>query len=211
MKHFLSLALLFSGFSYASAQVSAGETPITTEYQLFQPAEIIMEKGDTVKASANIFLKNSTLCYKKGAFTYSVETEKLKSVNFADKSYVPCDTALATVVAQVKDNQLLAVKMIDVPTWEARVRNAQNFTNIRLGEVVQYNTVDNTTEEDRMYPLCLYYYYRYNGEIVPVDERAIRRKLPKEKQYIFRAVIANDNFNWTSEEWLARLLKYITE
>jgi len=211
MKRIYLVLLLASLAPQIRAQVSAGETKWTTEYETFQPARVIMAKGDTLEANANIFLKNSTLYYKKGAFTFAVETSKIKSVEFADKRYVQCDTALATVVSSVKDNALLAVKMIDVGTWTSRMKNAQEFTQIRLGDVMQYSTVDNSTEEDRMYPLFTYYYYRYNGEVIPVDERAIRRKLPKSKQYIFRAVTANDNFSWTSEEWLARLLKYITE
>jgi len=211
MKRIYLILLLASSVLNIRAQVSAGETKWTTEYETFQPAQVVMTNGDTLKANANIFLKNSTLYYKKGVFTYAVDTEKLQSVEFADKRYVRCDTALATVVSSVKDNELLAVKMIDVATWSARMKNAQEFTQIRFGDVMQYSTVDNSTEEDRMYPLFTYYYYRYNGQVIPVDERAIKRKLPKSKQYIFRAVIANDNFSWTSEEWLTRLLKYITE
>lgn len=212
MKQFFVTFVMLMIAICGNAQVPAGNSKITTVYNDFMPALVVKTSGDTIKMKANIFLKNASLVYKSGVFTMEADLQDIKEVIFADRHYVAVDSMLATVIDTVKGNQLLEATVIDVQAWIGKMKNAQMVSNLQMftGDNVTVNRIDLSTEEDRLYPLVKRYIYRYEGKYILVKDRILSREIPKEKRSVLRTITHSDEFDWSDEKWLVRLLRYIS-
>ena len=206
MKYFILTAFLcVTAVSKAQTTTSS-----VTAYKEFQPATIHLSDGRKLKvASANIFLKNSSLLYKSGNETKEANLKTLTHVDFPDRTYYKIDSLLAYQVDTVGKGALFCARRIDVVAWRQMVAENQNFTNIALGDMLSYSTVDMTGEKDIPLPVVSLYYFRLNGKYVLVHDRSLRLALNKEKRRWMQSIISEAGFSWSDEKSLLKLLKYI--
>lgn len=212
MKRYLTTLIIAFVFVLAHAQSSVEMSKYPTQYKDFQPAKIYMMLGDTIKASANIFLKNSTLYFMRGSLMMQADMRNVVSVDFGDKQYVKIDTLLAAVVGNYKGNQLLCSRQIDMDAFGAIKRNASIVTNMdfSLNNYLNVQKLE-TSNGDEEFPIHRIYFFHYNGKYVRVNDRDLYKYVPKEKRGVFNTVTQMDEFDWYNETWLMKLLKYMSK
>ena len=62
-------------------------------------------------------------------------------------------------------------------------------------------------DSDVQYPLINHFYVEIDGKVVKVDERTLRRMLPRDKQSRFDFYLQMPDFNWTSRNSLTLILE----
>lgn len=205
------LLLLFVAMMGVASQAQVKTTKLAV-YPEFKPATIKLVDGRTLKQPlANVFLKNGALLYLSLGKVMEANMKNIATVDFEDRRYVRIDSLLTYCVGNVGSNLLYRAQIIDVEAYNRNLRNNINITNLDVGTLLQYTTIDLSTEDDYLLPLIDIFYYQYNGKIVRVHERDIWRALPKDKRRLFKTIIGKDDFSWTKEESLMELLKYISE
>lgn len=183
-----------------------------TEYAEFKPAVIHLMTGrDVTITKANIFLKNSRLLYKSGTKTKQARTANVKSVDFADRTYVRIDTLLAYPVDTVGTNTLYCARMIDMAAFNAMIINNRQITDLSIGEQVGMTTLELINEENVEYPIVNHYFFSYRGKVVRAQDREVLRLTPKPLRRNYWTVVRENGFSWDSEASLMKLLKAITE
>lgn len=206
------MLLLTCGALTASAQST---TTALTVYREFQPATIHLVDGRQLKVGfANIFLKNSSLLYKSGQETKEANLKTLTKVDFKDRTYYRIDSVLAYQVDTVNHQQLYCAQRIDFEAWKGLLANNRQMTNYSLSDLLSndmlsFDTVDISAEQDIHFPLVNIYYLQIDGQYVLAHERNLKRVLNKEKRRLMQSAMIAPNFSWTSEESLLMLLKLI--
>jgi hypothetical protein len=209
------MKLLISIFALAATLTASAEDRITmaTLYPEFKPSVIYLNDGRKLNQSlTNVFLKNSALLYLKGTYTMEANMDNIVRVEFDDRQFEVVEHQLAVVVDSVNGNVIYRVDYLDMDAYQARLKNNINISNISLGEQISTSTIDLNNEEDYKFPLVHKYYLRYNGELFHLHEREIWRRLPKEgdSRRMFKTIIKQDGFSWTSDESVSQLLRAIT-
>lgn len=205
------LLLLIVAMIGVASQAQVKTTKLAV-YPEFKPATIKLVDGRTLKQPlANVFLKNGALLYLSLGKVMEANMKNITTVDFEDRHYVKIDSLLTYCVGNVGSNLLYRAQIIDVDAYNRNLRNNINITNLDLGTLLQYTTIDISNEDDHLLPLIDIYYYQYNGKIVRVHERDIWRALPKDKRRLFKTIVGKDDFSWTKQESLMELLKYISE
>lgn len=211
MRIILLLAIICYFWVPALAQSNAGNSERTTVYKDFQPAVILLSDGKSInEKSANIFLKNGALLYKHNRITLQAEMSKIKSVKFADKEYVRVDTMLAYIVDTMHNNKLLCATLIDVEAYKSRLLYNRQITNFEIRSQVSVTSNDNSSDEDKLYPLINYFFFEVDGKVVRAHERVIHKLLPKEKQRMYKTIIQSPNFDWQDKNSLMKLLNMLS-
>lgn len=199
--------LLFVSSLCSASRDGRDFTNSVTLYQDFQPVVIHLTNGKTIKQNkANIFLKNGSLLYKKGAFTMQANMEQIQSVAFPDCTYQCIDTLLASVVDTVGSNQLLLATLIDVDTYRSNIVNNRQITNFEIRDNVNVSSMELGSGEDG-YPLMNRYFFKIDGKTIEVSERPVSLIVPKDKRREFRTIVQTPDFSWTEEKSLIRILK----
>ena len=159
----------------------------------------------------NVFLKNSTLVYLKGTYTMEANMDNIARVEFDDRQFDVIEKQLAELVDSIDGNAVYRVDYLDLDAYQRQLKNNVNISNISLGEQISTSTIDLNNEEDFKFPLVHKYYMRYGGEIFNVHEREIWRRLPKDKDVrrMFKTIITQPDFSWTSDESVSKLLRAI--
>lgn len=205
------IILLFATHIICNAQSFAGESQTVMLYKDFQSALIELSNGSVIKEKyANIFLKNGKLLYKNtNNVTMQADMRNIKSVKFADREYIRIDTLLAYVVDTVESNRLLCATLIDIDSYNAKLKNSQLLTKLDLSSsYVNTISLENTlNEEDKSYPLINYFFFEIENNIINVHERDIKKFLPKEKQRIFKTIINTPQFDFGKIECLKHMLR----
>ena len=215
MKKLVLFLLLTSGVltTVAQTKTTTAETQTTTSltiYQEFQPATIHLVDGKQLRVGlANIFLKNSSLLYKSGQETKEANMKTLVKVEFKDRTYFRIDSVLAYQVDTAGNQQLYCAQRIDIVAWKGLLANNRSMTNLSLGDMLSYTTMDLESEGDIHFPLINLYYLKLDGKYVLAHERNLKRVLDKEKRRLMSSVMSEPGFSWTSEASLLKLLKYI--
>lgn len=205
---------LITILALAAALTATAEDRITmaTLYPEFKPSVIYLNDGRKLNQSlTNVFLKNSTLLYLKGTYTMEANMDNIVRVEFDDRDFEVVEKQLAIVVDSVKNNVIYRVDYLDLDAYQAQLKNNVNISNISLGDQISTSTIDMNNEEDYKFPLVHKYYLRYGGEVFHLHEREIWRRLPKEgdARRMFKTIIKQDNFSWTSDESVSQLLRAI--
>ncbi len=208
MKSIVTLLLLLASVLSLHAQK---RTTMPTQYREFRPSVITLKDGRKLSQPlTNVFLKNSSLLYLTGTLTKEANMDNIVAVDFEDRSYINLNGQLAYLIDTVATNRLYCIELFDLDTYERNLRNNNNITNLSLGEQIATTTIDLNTEEDFMFPVFRHFYMLYQGEYVKMHERDIWRILPKEQRHIYKSIISQDDFSWTSPECLMQLLRAIT-
>lgn len=189
-------------------------TTRATLYAQFKPSVITLKTGKTIQQSlTNISLKNSSLLYLQGEYTMEAKMETIAAVEFDNRKYVNINNQLAYMVDSVGPNILYRIDLFDLNAYNQQLRNNINISNLGFENGgISTTTTDLNTEEDYKLPIFSHYYYYYNGEVIKVHEREISRHLPKDKELKrkYRTIIGLDDFRWTDEASLMKLLKAIS-
>ncbi|MBQ3630505.1 MAG: hypothetical protein II949_04650 [Prevotella sp.] len=206
-----TLIALFSAVATLTATAQERTTQATL-YQQFKPSVIYLTDGRKLTQNlTNVFLKNSSLVYMKGSFAMEANMGNIARVEFDDRQYEVVEKQLAQVVDSIGGNVVYRVDYLDMDAYQAQLKNNINISNLSLGEQISTTTVDMNNEEDYKFPLVHKYYMRYGGELFPVHEREIWRRLPKDKDVrrMFKTIISKRDFSWTSDASVSELLKAI--
>lgn len=194
-----------------SAQQDAQTSNRTTVYETFRPAFITLSSGKIIKQKlVNVSMKNGALLYKRGKTNMQANMQQVKAVDFDDRHYVRIDTLLACMVDSVAGNKLYCATLIDIDAYRTRINNERTITNLEIASQVNVTTLDESYNDERMYPLVNYFFYEINGKTIKVHERNINNILTKEKRRLFKSVIYMPDFSWTDKESLMKLLKVIS-
>lgn len=193
----------------AQEEESAETTQRTTMYEKNQKAVVLMNTGQTINLrSANIFLKNGALVYKKGATTLEAEMSGIESVDFPDRTYIKVDTALAYVVDTVDNKKLLCSTLIDMDAYTTILLNSREMTNLQMTSFMNITTME-SMDEASTFPLMRVYYYQIDGKILNVHERPILKYADKDKRRLITNIIQQPDFSWKNEESLMEILKLL--
>lgn len=218
MKHFFLLSLLAFCIS-ASAQAPSGRSKIVTLFPDYKPAVIKLTDGKTsIQKYTNIFLKNSSLIYKKSKDDKVMEAsmQVIKSVTIDNREFIKVKNQLAEVVATEGNASLVRVRTIDIETMKGEYLNNSTITSTSMlddlsagrgvGESLSTIRMDGA-EEEEPYPLMDQYYYVYGDKTTLAHERSVKVVIKKDQRKEYQNTIAF-GFNWTNLEDLTKLLKF---
>ena len=212
MRKIIILLLLCVCAMTTTAQIDKNSRRIMT-YKEFKPAAVTLLNNQVVTVPlANIFMKRSTLVYHNiSGKNMEAKLSNVKSVDFDDRHYERIDTMLAWRVDTVGNNALFCVTKIDLSALRNNIINSRSMTNIELTNSLLNTATLDVDMEDFDYPLINIYFYKYNDKIIPVQEREIYRRIPKNKRYDFKVVTSLPTFSWTDPKSLLDLLKHISD
>lgn len=215
VRKFVTMAVALMTMTGAMAQ---NETEQLTVFRDFRPGIIHLANGkELTNPLLNVFLKNSSLLYKRGSQTMEANMDNIVGVDFSDRKYVKVDNKLAYLVDTVGQNKLYCATLIDVDAYQQMLRNNRNITNIDVNNLgtsisgdLSYTTIDLASQNDILLPVISQFYILYNGEMIKAHEREIYRRLSKEQKRMFKTIIGESGFSWVNAESLMKLLKAIS-
>ena len=217
MKHAILLFLIALCTS-VHAQVPAGRSKTVTMFSEFQPAIIKLKDGkSSVHKQTNIFLKNSSLVYKKAPTGEIMEASMpvVAEITVGNRNFINVKNHLAEVVATEGNASLVRVRVIDVETMKGEYLNNSTITNSSMlddlnagrliGESMSTTRIDGA-EDEEPYPLMDTFYFVVGDKVTLAHERSIKSAIKKDQRHEYEVIIAND-FSWARQEDLAKLLK----
>lgn len=218
MRNFVLLTF-FATCLTASAQIPSGRSKSVTLFPEFQPAIIKLADGkQNIHKQTNIFLKNSTLVYKKAPTGEIMEAamQVVKSVTIGKQEFIKVKNQLAEVVATEGAASLVRVRVIDVETMKGEYLNNSTITNAsmlddlnsgrNIGETMSTTRMDGA-DEDEPYPLMDTYYYVVGDKATLAHERSVKLVIKKDQRKEYQNAIAY-GFSWAKQEDLVTLLKF---
>ena len=221
MKHSILLFLLALCTS-VQAQIPAGRSKTVTMFSDFQPAIIKLKDGkSSVHKQTNIFLKNSTLVYKKAPTGEIMEASMpvVAGITVGERNFINVKNRLAEVVATEGNATLVRIRVVDVETMKGEYLNNSIMTNSSMlddlnagrliGESMSTTRIDGA-EDEEPYPLMDTYYYVVGDKATIAQERSIKSALKKEQRKEYEVIIST-GFSWTRAEDLAKLLKLFNQ
>ena len=217
MKHAILLFLIALCTS-VHAQVPAGRSKTVTMFSEFQPAIIKLKDGkSSVHKQTNIFLKNSSLVYKKAPTGEIMEASMpvVAEITVGNRNFINVKNHLAEIVATEGNASLVRVRVIDVETMKGEYLNNSTITNSSMlddlnagrliGESMSTTRIDGA-EDEEPYPLMDTFYFVVGDKVTLAHERSIKSAIKKDQRHEYEVIIAND-FSWARQEDLAKLLK----
>ena len=207
----IALAACFAGGQWSMVN-GQERTTMATLYREFKPSVIYLADGRKLNQNlTNVFLKNSSLVYLKGTYTMEANMDNIVRVEFDDRQFDVINKQLAELVDSIDGNAVYRVDYLDMDAYQRQLKNNINISSISLGDQISTSTVDLNNEEDYKFPLVHKYFMRYGGETFNVHEREIWRRLPKDKDVkrMFKTIISQPDFSWTSDESVSQLLRAI--
>lgn len=211
MRHlFLSLSVCLLGCVSCFAQIPSGASKSIMAFDEFHPAVITMNDGKKLSVSqANIFLKGSTLLYKKGKSILAANMDNISKVDIADAHFMRVDTLLAEVIDTIGNDLLLCSTIIDTDAFRTMLQNSREITSLEIRSMVSFSSIDLIADEDRLYPLAKYYFFFIDGKVLAANERALKAIVPQDKRRVFKSIISLPDFSWGNPQSLVQLLKAI--
>ena len=156
---------------------------------------------------ANVFLKNSSLVYRKGSITMRANMKLIDEVSFDDQRFVCLDTLLTTIVDTVGKLVLYRASVIDIEAFRRMENDNRQITNIDIGDFVNYSSVDLNAASDLRYPLVDTYYIGGFVKLLLAEERRVATKVKKEQRRLYKTLITLPELSWTNPESLLRIMK----
>ena len=190
-----------------------------TMFNDFQPAIIKFKDGkESVHKQTNIFLKNSTLIYKKMPTGEIMEASMpvVAGLAIGERNFVNVKNQLAEVITTEGKASLVRVRTIDIETMKGEYLNNSTITNSSMlddlsagraiGESMSTTRIDGADDEEP-YPLMDTYYYVAGNKVTLAHERAVKLVIKKDQRKDYQIAISMD-FNWARQEDLVKLLKF---
>ena len=218
MRNYILLSLLIA-CSSLYAQIPSGRSKTVTMFNDFQPAIIKFKDGkESVHKQTNIFLKNSTLIYKKMPTGEIMEASMpvVAGLTIGERNFVNVKNQLAEVITTEGKASLVRVRTIDIETMKGEYLNNSTITNSSMlddlsagraiGESMSTTRIDGADDEEP-YPLMDTYYYVAGNKVTLAHERAVKLVIKKDQRKDYQIAISTD-FNWARQEDLVKLLKF---
>jgi len=201
--------MLASMFSLADAQVPAGRSACTTMFEEFFPGVVTLSNGHKSKQSQlNIFLRESTLVFKRGNQIMEAEMPTIQAVEIAGHQFINVRNILAEVIAvdSLSDIKLVKVRTVDVEAMRHEALDNSTVDHLSLTSIDALN-VSRRFDGENTEPYLLmdtYYYLLADGKQVQADERSVKDKIGKKKRKDLEALVEY-NFSWGDPNSLVRV------
>lgn len=182
-------------------------------YPEFQDAKIRQSFGRFVKAKANIFLKDASLCYMQDGKVIKAYTKGILGVDFSDTvRYMKVDSAMARVVAQKGYNYLLRVTSVNMKRYRDETTGGSELPFFEMSDFNVFLQMDGQQrEEDTGLPLQDKYYFSVKGTIVPANESDVKKIITSDQKKSFKQMMDNRWWSWNDEESLKMLFDILPQ
>lgn len=177
----------------------------------FQDASIRQSFGRKVKATANIYLKDASLCYMENGKIMRAYTKGIFGVDFGDSiHYMKVDSAMARVVAQKGYTYLLKKTTVNMPRYREEESGGRGLDFFEMSDFnVFMDMNEDLRDEDLGIPLQDKYYFSVKGRIFNANETAIKDIVIPSKRKEFKALMEDRLWSWKDENSLKMLLDFL--
>ena len=209
----LAAALLWP--AAAQQQVETRRTKSVFANPEFVEAKVLQPFGRSVKAKANILLKNSTLCFMRGDTILEAYVANVLGVEFDSIHYMKVnDKQMARVVAEKDYCYLLCVTTINVSQVARECAGSENvLSDIGDGQLAARFAEAMSTDYSMKngFPLQDKYYFNIRGQIIPANQTAFKPFVKPEMKNAFKRLMNDKWWSWKDPASLAQLFTYIKE
>ena len=209
----LAIAMLWP--AAAQQQVETRRTKSVFANPEFVEAKVVQPFGRSVKAKANILLKNSTLCFMRGDTILEAYVANVLGVEFDSVRYMKVnDKQMARVVAQKDYNYLLCVTTINMSQVARECAGSENvLSDIGDGQLAARFAEAMSTDYSMKngFPLQDKYYFNIRGQIIPANQTAFKPFVKPEMKNAFKRLMNDKWWSWKDPASLAQLFTYIKE
>ena len=199
----------------AQQQVETRRTKSVFATPEFVEAKVLQPFGRSVKAKANILLKNSTLCFMRGDTILEAYVANVLGVEFDSIHYMKVnDKQMARVVAEKDYCYLLCVTTINMSQVARECAGSENvLSDIGDGQLAARFAEAMSTDYSMKngFPLQDKYYFNIRGQIIPANQTAFKPFVKPEMKNAFKRLMNDKWWSWKDPASLAQLFTYIKE
>ena len=199
----------------AQQQVETRRTKSVFANPEFVEAKVLQPFGRSVKAKANILLKNSTLCFMRGDTILEAYVANVLGVAFDSIHYMKVnDKQMARVVAEKDYCYLLCVTTINMSQVARECAGSENvLSDIGDGQLAARFAEAMSTDYSMKngFPLQDKYYFNIRGQIIPANQTAFKPFVKPEMKNAFKRLMNDKWWSWKDPASLAQLFTYIKE
>ena len=199
----------------AQQQVETRRTKSVFANPEFVEAKVLQPFGRSVKAKANILLKNSTLCFMRGDTILEAYVANVLGVEFDSIHYMKVnDKQMARVVAEKGYCYLLCVTTINMSQVARECAGSENvLSDIGDGQLAARFAEAMSTDYSMKngFPLQDKYYFNIRGQIIPANQTAFKPFVKPEMKNAFKRLMNDKWWSWKDPASLAQLFTYIKE
>ena len=199
----------------AQQQVETRRTKSVFANPEFVEAKVLQPFGRSVKAKANILLKNSTLCFMRGDTILEAYVANVLGVEFDSIHYMKVnDKQMARVVAEKDYCYLLCVTTINMSQVARECAGSENvLSDIGDGQLAARFAEAMSTDYSMKngFPLQDKYYFNIRGQIIPANQTAFKPFVKPEMKNAFKPLMNDKWWSWKDPASLAQLFTYIKE
>ena len=199
----------------AQQQVETRRTKSVFANPEFVEAKVLQPFGRSVKAKANILLKNSTLCFMRGDTILEAYVANVLGVEFDSIHYMKVnDKQMARVVAEKDYWYLLCVTTINMSQVARECAGSENvLSDIGDGQLAARFAEAMSTDYSMKngFPLQDKYYFNIRGQIIPANQTAFKPFVKPEMKNAFKRLMNDKWWSWKDPASLAQLFTYIKE
>ena len=199
----------------AQQQVETRRTKSVFANPEFVEAKVLQPFGRSVKAKANILLKNSTLCFMRGDTILEAYVANVLGVEFDSIHYMKVnDKQMARVVAEKDYCYLLCVTTINMSQVARECAGSENvLSDIGDGQLAARFAEAMSTDYSMKngFPLQDKYYFNIRGQIIPANQTAFKPFVKPEMKNAFKRLMNDKWWSWQDPASLAQLFTYIKE
>ena len=199
----------------AQQQVETRRTKSVFANPEFVEAKVLQPFGRSVKAKANILLKNSTLCFMRGDTILEAYVANVLGVEFDSIHYMKVnDKQMARVVAEKDYCYLLCVTTINMSQVARECAGSENvLSDIGDGQLAARFAEAMSTDYSMKngFPLQDKYYFNIRGQIIPANQTAFKPFVKPEMKNAFKRLMNDKWWSWKDPASLAQLFTYLPE
>lgn len=199
----------------AQQQVETRRTKSVFANPEFVEAKVLQPFGRSVKAKANILLKNSTLCFMRGDTILEAYVANVLGVEFDSIHYMKVnDKQMARVVAEKDYCYLLCVTTINMSQVARECAGSENvLSDIGDGQLAARFAEAMSTDYSMKngFPLQDKYYFNIRGQIISANQTAFKPFVKPEMKNAFKRLMNDKWWSWKDPASLAQLFTYIKE
>ena len=183
------------------------------EWPEFRSARIYLADLRFVRTEANVFLKNSTLCYMDKDRVMELNLGNVLSIDFDSVQYLPLQGKQVARVVAVKDGRkLLRLRTIDLDKLRSETQGGDNLPFFEIEDLNVFMEIDGDKEANvKQYPLRDRYYYMSGDKLIEANETKFKKHLKPELREKFRETMLNKYWSWSDEHSLTLLLDFIKD
>lgn len=183
------------------------------EWPEFQVAKVEQPFGRYVKDTVNIFLKDASLCYRRGGKVYQADVTRILGVQFDSVAYKKVNNQMGRLVQTQNGNSLVCVTTVNMKQYKSETHGGENLPYFEIAPEVGANLfIDLDRGElrdgDLGLPLMHTYYFIIQGEVVPATETKIKKYVRSDMKTAFKNLMADRFWSWKDEQNLSTLLMY---